>query len=89
MKDLFNGKLSYNSRKPEDFSQIPIFPKRYVVQNAELYLPDNTLILGAMYAPIGCLCDDNGKILQEYNRDNLKDYSNQYEKELETKFQNY
>lgn len=68
MKDLTEETLTYNSRKPEDFLQIPINFYKFTKEDEGLYLPSNSLTLGAPYAPIGKLCDKTGGVYKEYNR---------------------
>lgn len=72
MKDLTEETLTYNSRKPEDFLQIPINFYEFTKEDEGLYLPSNSLTLGAPYAPLGSLCDKTGGVYKEYNQGQLE-----------------
>ena len=74
MKDLeVEDSSSYSIRNPEKFSKVPILPKRAIIQNAELYIPNNTLILPEFYAPLGNLTNlETGEPLKHYHKSQLE-----------------
>ena len=74
MKDLeVEDSSCYSIRNPEKFSKVPILPKRAIIQNAELYIPNNTLILPEFYAPLENLVNlETGKPLQLYHESQLE-----------------
>ena len=74
MKDLsIEPPIHFSATNPEQFSKVPIFLERAIIQNSELYFSKNKLILPEFYAPLQNLVNlETGKPLQPYHESQLE-----------------
>lgn len=65
--------IHFSIKDPEEFSEIPVYANGAIIQNAELYLPNNQLILPEFYAPLENLVNlETGKPLKPYHESQLE-----------------